>query len=180
MKRSLIFIYGLPGVGKLTVAKELSNQTKFPIYHNHLTSDLVYSVFDRGEIGSLLKQKIRNLVIGDWAKYEDTSLITTLIYKKGDNEDYFEQMSNSAKEFGITIYYFHLICNLESLKERVVSPDRKKFGKIVEWNELEEKMKNCNMTEELPYENNYTIDTTNLSPAETAKQIVEVITSTNS
>ena len=179
MKRALIFIYGLPGVGKLTVAKELSKQTKFPIYHNHLTSDLVYSVFDRGEIGSLLKQKIRNLVIGDWAKYDETSLITTLIYKKGDNEDYFEQMSNSAKKYGINIYYFHLTCNLTTLRERVGSPDRKNFGKIVDVSELEEKMRDHNMTEDLPYENNYTIDTTNLSPAETAKQIVEVITKTN-
>lgn len=175
MKRSLIFLYGLPGVGKLTVAKELSKKTKFPIYHNHLTSDLVYSVFERGELGSLLKQKIRNIVINEWAKNENTSLITTLIYKKGDNEEYFEEMSNSAKKYGVDIYYFHLICSLESLKQRIISPDRELYGKIVDWRDAEKKMKGCNMTEDLPYANNYSIDTTNLSPQETAMEIIKVL-----
>jgi broad-specificity NMP kinase len=44
----LIFLYGLPGVGKLTVARELAEFTGFKVFHNHLTVDLVGSVFDFG------------------------------------------------------------------------------------------------------------------------------------
>lgn len=42
----LIFIYGQPAVGKLTVAKELEKITGYKILHNHLFVDLVRSVFE--------------------------------------------------------------------------------------------------------------------------------------
>jgi hypothetical protein len=42
----LIFIYGSPAVGKLTVAKELASITGYKISHNHLTFDLASSLFD--------------------------------------------------------------------------------------------------------------------------------------
>jgi broad-specificity NMP kinase len=175
MNRRLIFLYGLPGVGKLTIAKELALLTKFPIYHNHLTSDLVYSVFERGEIGSLLKQSIRNLVIDTWAKNENTSLITTLIYKKDDNEDYFQEMSESARKYNIDVYYFHLICSMDVLKQRVQSEDRKLFDKITNWDDQVSKMQRENMLEDVPFENNYRINTTELSAKESAEAIIKIL-----
>jgi replication-associated recombination protein RarA len=45
---NLIFLYGPPGVGKLTVAQELAGMTGYKLFHNHLTVDLVYAVFDFG------------------------------------------------------------------------------------------------------------------------------------
>ena len=44
----LIFIYGLPATGKLTVAMELAAMTGFRLFHNHLVVDLLLSVFDFG------------------------------------------------------------------------------------------------------------------------------------
>ncbi|MFH1209967.1 MAG: shikimate kinase, partial [archaeon] len=41
----LIYIYGPPAVGKLTVTKELAKLTNFKIFHAHLTADYVSSVF---------------------------------------------------------------------------------------------------------------------------------------
>ena len=43
---NLIFMYGPPGVGKLTVARELSQLTGYKLFHNHLVVNLVYAVFD--------------------------------------------------------------------------------------------------------------------------------------
>lgn len=42
----LVVIYGAPGVGKLTVARELARKTGYKLFHNHLTVDLVKSLFD--------------------------------------------------------------------------------------------------------------------------------------
>jgi tRNA uridine 5-carbamoylmethylation protein Kti12 len=42
----LVFIYGLPATGKLTVARELSSLTGFRLFHNHLAVDLLLSLFD--------------------------------------------------------------------------------------------------------------------------------------
>ncbi|MBD0327065.1 MAG: AAA family ATPase, partial [Pyrinomonadaceae bacterium] len=44
----LIFLHGLPGVGKLTVARELAKLTGFKVFHNHLAVDLVESLFEFG------------------------------------------------------------------------------------------------------------------------------------
>ena len=44
----LIFLYGLPATGKLTVAMELAAMTGFRHFHNHLVVDLLLSVFDFG------------------------------------------------------------------------------------------------------------------------------------
>ena len=37
----LIFIYGLPATGKLTVAVELAAMTGYKLFHNHLVVDLL-------------------------------------------------------------------------------------------------------------------------------------------
>jgi shikimate kinase len=44
----LIFLHGLPGVGKLTVGRELAKLTEFRVFHNHLAVDLVESIFEFG------------------------------------------------------------------------------------------------------------------------------------
>jgi tRNA uridine 5-carbamoylmethylation protein Kti12 len=44
----LIFIYGPPAVGKLTVASELAKLTGFKLFDNHVSIDFVKSVFDYG------------------------------------------------------------------------------------------------------------------------------------
>jgi hypothetical protein len=44
----MVFLYGPPGVGKLTVSKALAELTGFKVFHNHLTIDAVVPVFDFG------------------------------------------------------------------------------------------------------------------------------------
>ena len=44
----LVFLYGPPAVGKLTVAKALARLTGYKVFHNHLTIDLVASILDWG------------------------------------------------------------------------------------------------------------------------------------
>jgi hypothetical protein len=44
----LIFIYGMPAVGKLTVAQELAAITGYRLFHNHLVVDLLLTVFEFG------------------------------------------------------------------------------------------------------------------------------------
>ncbi len=44
----LIFFYGAPAVGKLTVARELARLTGFKVFHNHLSIDCIEPIFDFG------------------------------------------------------------------------------------------------------------------------------------
>ena len=44
----LVFLYGPPGVGKLTIATALEARSGFRVFHNHLTIRLLLSVFEFG------------------------------------------------------------------------------------------------------------------------------------
>lgn len=44
----LVFIYGPPASGKLTVAKRLSKLTGFRLFHNHVSIQFVQSLFEFG------------------------------------------------------------------------------------------------------------------------------------
>jgi tRNA uridine 5-carbamoylmethylation protein Kti12 len=44
----LVFIYGPPAAGKLTVATELSRLTGFKLFHNHVSIQFVESLFEYG------------------------------------------------------------------------------------------------------------------------------------
>jgi len=44
----LVFIYGPPASGKLTVARELSKLTGFKLFDNHVSIRFVESLFDFG------------------------------------------------------------------------------------------------------------------------------------
>ena len=65
----LVFIYGPPAVGKLTVAGELGRLTGLVVFDNHLSIDCARPVFgiDMSKAGPLVKQ-IRHLVISEAAR----------------------------------------------------------------------------------------------------------------
>ena len=44
----LVFVYGPPGVGKLTVARELAGRTGFKLLPNHLTANLASALYPHG------------------------------------------------------------------------------------------------------------------------------------
>ena len=55
----LLFLYGPPAVGKLTVAREVAALTGYRLFHNHLTVNLALAVFDFGTPGFIaLREQI--------------------------------------------------------------------------------------------------------------------------
>jgi hypothetical protein len=45
---NLVFLYGPPGVGKLTVGQALADITGYRLFHNHLAIDCARPVFEFG------------------------------------------------------------------------------------------------------------------------------------
>jgi tRNA uridine 5-carbamoylmethylation protein Kti12 len=44
----IVILCGLPGMGKLTIAKELARLTEYRVFHNHLVFDAVEALFPFG------------------------------------------------------------------------------------------------------------------------------------
>ena len=98
----LIFIYGPPAVGKLTIAKVLAERIDFKLFHNHLSYDLGREIFSFTDtrLWSLV-EKLRIDVIAFAAKQEDIKgMIFTFCYTPSEAE-FTKNVVDTIKRAGV-------------------------------------------------------------------------------
>jgi len=170
----LVFIHGAPAVGKLTVARELAQRTGFRLFHNHLTVDLVISVFPFGsEPFVCLREQVWIAVFRE-AAINDVSLIFTFNPERTVRERFIEDTIAAVETGGGEVCFIELTCGQSELERRLENPSRKEFGKLVsiaQYRALTEG--GAFHFRQLPQGS--TVDTTNSSPAETAALISDYL-----
>jgi tRNA uridine 5-carbamoylmethylation protein Kti12 len=168
----IVFIYGPPGVGKLTVARELAKITGFKLFHNHLTTDLVSAIFPFGhKVHSNLMEKIRLTVIETAAKENIKGIILTYVYFVGEDDKFVKDVVRIVKRYDGKIYFVKLSCEHGELHKRIKHPERKKFTKVKSITLLKKLMKEHDMAGNIPFGRNLPIDNTHMSPKVCARKI---------
>lgn len=169
----LFFIYGPPGVGKLTVSKELSKLNNAKIFHNHLSIDFVSSMFQRDheKFGELI-DKYRLDLLKEAVSADVDNIIMTSVYIKNLDDPFIKNIINILNEKNGEVCFVRLICNIEKLKDRVQDESRKSFGKLTDKKILEEFVSTSDVTSEIPFVKSLTIDNTNIHPSDVAKMIM--------
>jgi len=183
MKTKVIYIYGAPAVGKLTTAKALSEITGFKVAHNHLSTDLVRSVFERGSpVGDMLIVKIRFELLEAVVKEQINGLIITgahahdYIYPNGESDDWYaRQLEMITEKYGGEFYGVSLTTTTETLMQRVVENDRLEWGKIHSAEVLNNVLQKNDFTQAAPLKNTISIDNTDVSAHEVAAKIADYI-----
>lgn len=136
----LILIYGPPAVGKLTVAQSVAEHTGFTLFHNHLSVDLVESVFDREHPSyKTLLWETRLSVFKQAAIAGVEGMLFTMVYTR-DRESHIRQTIEVVRRYGGDVHLVHLYCRQETLLERVSNPERRQFRKILTPSLLEKVM----------------------------------------
>jgi chloramphenicol 3-O-phosphotransferase len=126
----LIFLHGAPAVGKLTVAHELAELTGFHLFHNHLTVDLVSSLFPFGsEPFVLLREQIWLAAFAEAAR-NNASLIFTFNPERTVRERFIQDAINVVESAGGQIIFVELTCTEAELERRLEDASRKEFGKL--------------------------------------------------
>ena len=126
----LIFLHGAPAVGKLTVARELAALTGFRLFHNHLTVDLVTSLFPFGsESFILLREQIWLAAFAEAAR-SGVSLIFTFNPERTVRERFIQDALDTVGSAGGRVIFVELTCTAEELERRMEDPSRKEFGKL--------------------------------------------------
>lgn len=171
---NLIFIYGAPATGKLTVAKELTKQTGYKLFHNHLTVDLVDSIFEfNSEQAGRLSSKFRLEMFEEAAKAKIPGIIFTFVYAKGLDDEFVQQVIDTVAPYDGKVKFVLLKCNKEELLKRVEEESRRDFKKIYEPEKLKALFEKYEMFSPVPQQESLIIDNTQISPSEVAKQIIQ-------
>src|SRR5918998_3060399 len=98
---NLIFLHGLPGVGKLTVARELARLAGYRLFHNHLTVDLVESVFEFGSAPFVeLREQTWLSVFGRAAEERLPGLVFTFVFERTVREDFVGRVLDEVESRG--------------------------------------------------------------------------------
>ena len=169
----LIFLHGLPGVGKLTVARELAELTNFKLFHNHLSVDLVSSLFEFGSPEFVeLREKIWHEVFAQVVSADLPGLIFTFAFDRTVSNKFIRDTREVVEADGGEVMFVELTCSNAELERRIAEPSRRTFGKIDSvkfFRELKES--GAFVDPGIPKEH-FVIDTTELVPADAAALIV--------
>lgn len=172
----LIFIHGAPAVGKLTVARELSRLTRFPLFHNHLTVDLVSSLFDFGSEPFIrLREQIWLDTFAEAARC-GTSLIFTFNPERTVRQRFVNDAIHVTESAGGQVVFIELVCTEAELERRMEDASRKAFGKlasVAQYRDLKEA--GAFQFPELP--NGLSLDVTTAMPVDSARAIGEYLAS---
>lgn len=170
----LVFLHGAPAVGKLTVARELAALTGFRLFHNHLTVDLVTSLFPFGSEAFIqLREQIWLAAFGEAAR-NDVSFIFTFNPERTVRESFVQEAIDIVAAVGGTVVFVELTCAEGELERRMDDASRKEFGKLTSVEQYRS-LRDAGAFQFPKLPNGLILDVTTLKPGESAQLIREYV-----
>jgi AAA domain len=174
----LIFLHGLPGVGKLTVARELGKLTGYKVFHNHLAVDLVGSVFDFGSEPFVeLRELVWRAVFIESVKENLAGLIFTFAFDRTVRQRFITDVVEILESGRGEVVFVELTCAAEELERRIAEPNRHSFGKLNSVTHFRELKDAGAFAGPRIAETRLVVETTDLSAFEAASLIVKELDS---
>jgi hypothetical protein len=168
----LVYLYGPPAVGKLTVATEIAARTGYRLFHNHLSIDCVLPVFDFGT-DPFWRQvhAIREGVMAEAAR-EGRDLVFTTVYEHLVSDPQTARRFEAVESNGGRVCLVQLSCPETQLAERVTDPRRQAMGKIATVEHLRRSLDGHDVFEPIPGRTSLRIDTSVASATVAADRVI--------
>lgn len=181
-RATLVYLYGPPAVGKLTVALELQRRTTFRLFHNHLTVNAIRSVFDFGTsaFGEVI-HRVRLDVLETAARNGvDVIFTNNSVWAVPDGRRRFATFADEVRQrvesAGGRTVFVQLHAPQTVLEERVGAGSRQEHGKLLDPVRLREML---TVHDRGPlHPDDLVIDTSDTSPEEAAAVIAAACDST--
>ena len=174
MPTQVIFLFGKPGVGKLTVGEILSAETGYRLLHNHSVVDLVSSLFAFGSPAFVaLRERIWLLSIDTCLAAKSSGVIMTFAPEATVTEEFIPALRERVRKRGGELRFIELRCSQEQLELRIKDDSRMRFGKLRDvklFRKLEED--GAFDRPKMP-EAELIVDTTDAIPLDSARTIVK-------
>jgi len=184
LHNTIIYLIGIPAVGKYTVAREIGRMTGAKVVDNHLINTPVFSVIGyNGKSTFPFPQrawehigKIRGevlTVIRDFCPPDDSFVFTNVLGAKDpDAKACFRRIERLAKHRKAGFFPIWMTCDAETLRQRKNTPERRARLKDIDlttiswWLEEFEVLK-------INHPNALTLDSDHWRPGQTAERILK-------
>jgi len=168
----LLFIYGPPASGKLTIAEKISERTAIPLFHNHLSRDLVKDIYkDKLNENYKLVDRIRFDVL-DYCSKNDTDLIFTYVYAGSDDDDNVRKFIKTIEDNNGEVLFIELSASQDDLIARVDNESRKRYKKLTDPEIMKEITQDMSIYS-IPFIKALKINTSLLSSDDIASAVIE-------
>ncbi len=181
----IICLVGFPGVGKLTIARELARRVEATIVDNHWINDPVLRLLPKSEAAvpeAVWPQvaKVRGAVLETIATLapRESNFIFTYAGSNEDDADRkaFEEYRNVATRRGARFVAVRLLCSEDELMRRIQDPERR-GRKLTDPNEAIENVRHFSPLDPgIP--GSLTLDVTHLSAEAAAARILDHLAQT--
>ncbi len=129
----LLFLYGRPAVGKVTVARELARLTGWRLFHNHLTVNLALALCDFGTPGFVaLREQVWFAAFRRALADRLPVLIFTFNPENTVPQRFIDELCAEIAAAGGEVIPIELVANETAIEQRLASASRHKDGKLVD------------------------------------------------
>jgi hypothetical protein len=126
-----IVLYGLPGVGKLSVARGLAQLHGYRVFHNHLVFDAVEALFPFGSPAFVeLRDRLWLELLSRAAQEQVGNVVFTIARDRTVHHDFLERLVFALSKAGADVRCIELTCGIEDLERRIGSVERLRTGKV--------------------------------------------------
>ena len=167
----LIFLHGVAAAGKLTTARALGERLGYPVFHNHLTVDLLTTVFPFGSEPFTRLRELIWLAVFQEAASGGRSLIFTFAPESTVSPGFPERVRTTVASAGGRVCFVKLTVSEAEQERRITAESRRQYHKLVSLETLRELRRQHGAVEQPPVE--LEIDTDASAPGDSAARIAE-------
>jgi broad-specificity NMP kinase len=131
MATQIIFLFGRPGVGKLTVGELLAAETGYRLLHNHSVVDLVTSLFSFGSPPFVaLREKLWLDAVDACLAAKQSGVIMTFAPESTVTDEFIPALTKRVTARDGVLRFIELRCSEAELETRLKADSRERFGKL--------------------------------------------------
>lgn len=127
----VLILCGLPGVGKLSIARELSRVHGYRVFHNHLVFDAVEALLPFGSPAFVeLRERFWVELLTRAVQDRVGNVIFTIARDGCIDATFLLGLVQLLSQLEAEVHCIELTCNDKELERRVASAERASFGKV--------------------------------------------------